>query len=51
MSTLNTLEQYKDVILQYRATQPPTPLHIILQNLARDYNLTVTYFVSLTCFN
>ena len=46
MSTLNSLEPYKDLILEYRATQPPTPLHIILQNIARDYNLTVGYFIS-----
>jgi len=42
------LEPYKNVILEYRTTQPPTPLQTILQNLARDYDLTVTYFIRLT---
>ena len=51
VSTLNTLEQYKDVILGYLATQPPTPVQIIRQNLVRDYNLIVGYFISYTYFN
>jgi len=44
VSTLNVFDQYKDVILQYRATQPPTSLRIILQRLATDYNLTAKYY-------